>query len=448
MSGLNDHTPAQMSYDLLAEQSLLKIAMGGDPHALQLCGDLITAFWSGLHRTLAAVLSGMFRRGEYVDAVSVLGQITAQGLISKIDGPFLHSIMSGPGEHSGVLWYAERLREMAARRNLTEASHRLIQRMEWGWANGEDVDATSALAEFRVACDAIEATLVNLIAQGGPQSLAEFLDGPTEEDWLVPGLLERGERIILTGGEGLGKSVLCSQIGAAMAGSVHPFSGAVLGEGNRGIRVTVVDAENSGVQSRRRYRRIIHQVDRIRRGRDLPPVDWKAQAAIDLRPEGMDLLKTRDVARLEHVVAATAPDLLILGPLYKIFGADPSDEQAVREVSSVLDGLRARHHFALLLEAHPGKGEGPDGARRMAPIGSSLWMRWPEYGFGIRRAKGAKRNRAELVDVVSWRGSREERQWPERLRHDTQLPWAPAAIPQGDEPVEDEPTALDPDWYR
>lgn len=774
MTDLNEYTPPQFSYDLMSEQALLKIAMGGDALALQLCGDLIEMFWDNRHRLLASVLSGMYHHGQYVDPVSVLAVVTAEGQITKLPGPYLHTVHTGPGDHEGVIWYAGRVREMAARRGLREATLRLTQKMEWGWANGDDVEVAAALREFRGACDAVEATSRGE-EQGGPQPLSEFLDGPTDEDWLVPGLLERQERIILTGSEGLGKaletdtpvatvsgwstmgdlrvgdqvfapdgsitrvtaatevmhgrpcyrvtfsdgaqivadaqhlwltenfrareavrrggqirrmrhkptvvttqhiaetltvysdnrlnhsipccapldgatadlpidpyllgcwlsdgtsstgllsltradareveasigechrvlsdegpgwvrvrvdgltsalrtagflgykhiptsylrasaeqrwellaglldcddgsikspvgngsakceltfcdkqlasdalellwslgikatsresdnvsqgrvvsrkwtmhfqsprnpfrvqrkasrwvplrtrqsqlryitavepvtsvpvrciqvdrpdgmflagrecvpthnSVLCSQLAACMAGGVHPFTGAVLGSGNRGVRVLVVDAENSAVQSRRRYRSIIAKVDRLRVAGGIEKVDWKTQALIDIRPEGIDLLTGRDVGYLEHAIGVSAPDLVVLGPLYKLFNADPSDEKAVREVAGVLDGLRSRHRFALLLEAHAGKGEDHSGARRMAPIGSSLWMRWPEFGYGIRRSREAKSEvRPELVDVVSWRGTREERQWPGHLRHGSKLPWEPTA---------------------
>jgi replicative DNA helicase len=258
-----------------------------------------------------------------------------------------------------------------------------------------------------------------------PLTMTEFLDGPLDFDWIVPGLLERGERMIITGIEGGGKTWLCSQLAATIGGGVHPFTGAVLGQGERGIRVTVIDCENSAVQSRRRFKRILAQVDRLRCDAGYDPAEWKQQIAIDIRPEGINLLRTKDVSWLEHAISATAPDLLVLGPLYKTFNADPSDETAARAVTAVLDGLRARHGFALLTEAHAGKGEGVDGARRMAPIGSSLWMRWPEYGYGLRRARDAREARAELVDVVAWRGSREERQWPAQLRHAHRLPWEP-----------------------
>lgn len=443
----NGYTPPEFVYDLLSEQALLKIGLHGDGFALQLCGDLINTFWSGKHKLLASVLSGMYLNGQRVDLISVLGQLSARGLVKKLDGPYLHTVYTGPGDHSGVQWYGDRLRKLAARRKLREATIRVQQSLDYAWGTGDDDTEGVAIADFRSALAEVE---VSARPDGlpVPLTMTEFLDGPMEFDWIVPGLLERGERIIITGTEGTGKSVLTTQLSACMAGSVHPFSGAVLGRGDRGIKVLVVDCENSAVQSRRRFKRVLNQVDRLRVDSGFAPVEWKQQMSIDIRPEGIDLLKLADVAWLEHAITATAPDLLVLGPLYKTFNADPSDETAARAVVGVLDGLRARHGFALLTEAHAGKGEDGYGNRRMAPIGSSLWMRWPEYGFGLRRAKAAVEQRAELVDVVSWRGSREERQWPAQLRHAHRLPWEPPPErphAPGDAAEDDEPERW---WYR
>jgi replicative DNA helicase len=174
-------------------------------------------------------------------------------------------------------------------------------------------------------------------------------------------------------------------------------------------------------------------VDARRHHHGLSPMDWNDGMAIEIRPAGIDLLTGADTAWLERAITDTAPDLVVLGPLYKLHHENPNDEKPAREIAWVLDGLRERHGFALLSEAHAGKSTGSDGRRGMAPIGSSMWMRWPEFGFGLLRASEDKgRGRAELVDVVSWRGAREERSWPSKLQHSHILPWMPA----------------DPDYYQ
>lgn len=423
--------PPQYCYDLLSERALLKIALHGDDQALRLCGRLTPSIWDTRHALLASALSKMHSNGMGIDMVSTLNYVIANSLVTQIDGPFLHSVYSGPGDHDGVLWYAERIREMAARRHLIEASERVKQGLEYGWTTGCDLTVRAALKTFREGCDGVEEFMSDS-GTTGPRSMAQFLDGPMDCNWIIPGLLEHHERLLLTGSEGHGKSYLVSQLAASMAGSVHPFSSQVLGDGSRGIRVAVFDCENSEVQSRRRFTRIVHQVDTIRRQRDLPPADWSTQLYIDIRPAGLNLLNPRDVGWLDHAISATAPDLVTIGPLYKLFDADPSDEQAVRHVVAEFDSLRARYGFALMIEAHSPKADDGSGSRRVDPIGSSVWLRWPEYGFGIRRAKGDRKRRPQLMDVVAWRGTREERQWPEQIRYGTRLPWE--AVDQIDEP--------------
>lgn len=186
----------------------------------------------------------------------------------------------------------------------------------------------------------------------------------------------------------------------------------------------VVDCENSVMQSRRRFRRMVNTVDSSRYRRGLTQVDWSESMFIEVRPAGVDLLASRDSAWLERAVSAVVPDVVVLGPLYKLHHANPNDETAARELVWVLDSMRERHGFALLTEAHAGNSNDVNGDRMMRPIGSSLFRRWPEFGFGLRKAKGESSE--YVVDVVSWRGSREERDWPDQLVRSGELPWMPA----------------------
>ncbi len=43
-----------------------------------------------------------------------------------------------------------------------------------------------------------------------------------EADWVIPALLRRGDRLLITAGEGDGKSVLCAQIAVCAAAGLHP----------------------------------------------------------------------------------------------------------------------------------------------------------------------------------------------------------------------------------
>jgi len=412
------------AFDVAAEQALLGAAMEHpDIVGSVLRAVPFDAWYVPKHADLAAVLLDLMAAGA-VDATIVLGEVMERGLVGKLPADYLLTLIQRPWIAEHAPDYAARVRELGARRKLTEHARRLAQRLDAGWESGDETDATTAIKQFRGALDEVEQQAASQVYV--PLSMAELLQGEDTHDWLIPGLLERGERIILTGGEGHGKSVLCSQIAACLAGGLHPFTGRPLGSGGHQIRVLVVDCENNALQTRRRYRRLISTVDDIRSHHVLSRVDWRTSMFVELRPGGVDLLSGRDVSWLERCVAAVSPHLLLLGPLYQLHHSNMNDETAARELVYAIDGIRVRHNVALLTEAHAGHAEDGRGDRRMRPSGSSLWLRWPEFGYGLRRAKEAKNpDRPEIVDVVAWRGSREERAWPRQLVHGKNLPWRP-----------------------
>ncbi|MGW4119864.1 AAA family ATPase [Nocardia sp. NPDC004711] len=422
---MNDHhTP----YDATAERALIGTALLAPDRCRNEFLSVQPDDWFNPEaRHIAIVIAEMITAGHPVDQNTVLVEAQNRGLVpARIKPRTLLDCGDAAGlpESAGV--HAERIRALSAARKLSQVGMRLAQRMETAWTSGTDpADIAAAISETRRACD--DAERIATAAAEPPTRMGDFLSIPDRHDWLVPGLLERMDRIVLTGAEGGGKSVLCSQMACTLAAGLHPFTGTVLGAGRRDIRVLVVDCENSPAQSRRRYRWMTNLVNQRRSLCEMAPVDWNDTMAIEVRPAGIDLLTGPDTAWLERVITDTAPDLLVLGPLYKLHHENPNDEKPAREIAWVLDGLRERHGFALLSEAHAGKGQASDGTRSMAPIGSSVWMRWPEFGFGLRRsANDTSKGRAELVDVVSWRGSREERLWPSSLQHAHILPWMPA----------------------
>ncbi|QTS03408.1 AAA family ATPase [Rhodococcus qingshengii] len=398
------------------------------------CGDaLLTVepddWYHPAHKELAAVIVKMLRSKQSVDTVTLAGQLQAQGLTRFWDAVKIFGLTELAWRPESASQIAARLRELSGRRKLADACQRTTQRLQ----SLSDIDGSAevrvATKLLREACDAAEDTAADRETPL-PRGMSDFLAAETQaRQWLVPGLLERMDRTVITGAEGGGKSVLCSQIAACLAGGVHPFGGNVMGDGNQSVRVLVIDCENSDDQSRRRYRWVIDRVKAIREQHGHGLVDWNDQMRIDTKPAGIDLLSGRDISWLENAIQSLAPDLLVLGPLYKLHHRDPSEETSAREVAHVIDGLRERHGFALLTEAHAGNSNDMQGQRVMRPIGSSLWRRWPEFGFGIRRAKSDPGlARASMVDVVSWRGSREERAWPASLQHGAVgLPWIPDA---------------------
>lgn len=253
--------------------------------------------------------------------------------------------------------------------------------------------------------------------------LYEFLaiEDPVN-DWVIPGLLERGDRLIWTGFEGLGKSVVVRQLAICAAAGIHPFD-------NHPIeprRVLFIDCENPDRKSRRHFRNL----ERIARANGFPVPQGTFR--IIQRPEGVDLTREEDAAWLLERVTAHKPDLLAIGPFYRLHAADANEEQAARTVVAALDAARLKADCALITEAHAGHGQGGGYSRSVRPVGSSLLMRWPEFGYGIVPYPDAEpddQGRCRHVQVKAWRGPREERNWPQELMwgtHELDWPWVPA----------------------
>jgi hypothetical protein len=407
------------AHDIGAEQALLGSVLRSPdvaaPGFLAVTGD---HWYRPRHREIAAVIGNRLRTGKPVDPELVLIDLLALTGFGADTGPYLITLMQRAWHPEFASDYADRIIRCSARRNLAAAAIRIRQRLDQSWVNGWDEPISEFTADLKAACEEAEQADIGIDEDQPSLGLDELLAGTDEYNWLVPGLLERGERIILTGSEGLGKSWLVSQFASCLAAGLHPFTGLQMGDGSHRLRVLVVDCENGVSQSRRRFRRIASRLDRA-------ASNWHPNLRLEIKPNGLDLLGA-DAAWLERKVAVNAPDLLVIGPLYRLHLANMNDETPARELVRVVDGIRTRYGCAVISEAHPGHSQDHDGTRKMRPAGTSLFLRWPEFGFGLARAKGADGEHPTLVDVVAWRGSREERQWPKQLRHGSFLPWEPA----------------------
>jgi len=142
--------------------------------------------------------------------------------------------------------------------------------------------------------------------------------------------------------------------------------------------------------------------------------------------QGIDLGRVEDRMRMRRLCQITQPDLLVVGPAYKMYlgGSNQREEDLARIVASALDGLREEFGFALILEHHMPKAGGAN--RDLAPIGSSLWMRWPEFGLGLKLVEGDGLNfNNRQAEIIAWRGGRDDRPWPQYLSSGGagELPW-------------------------
>ncbi|MFI8254116.1 DnaB-like helicase N-terminal domain-containing protein [Streptomyces filamentosus] len=374
-----------------------------------------TDLYRPAHATIHAAMGLLLDRGEPVDPITVATTLQEHGDLNRTGGAsYLHDLANAAITSANAEWYATRIRQLAQRRALIETGMKITQ-LGFDPESGEPSDlAEHAVAMTRDVRDAGRAATDTPVTD-----MHDFLQFEDTHDWVVPGLLERGDRLILTAGEGGGKSVLLRQIAVATAAGVNPFTTAVSEYGPQ--TVLVLDCENSAPQSRRHYRNLMNVAERIHH-----PVK-RGRLHIDVRPEGVDLTKGEGRSWLMRRVESVMPDMLVIGPIYQLHTGDPASEEHARRVTVALNEARGTANCTMVMEAHAPHGNG-FGPRALRPAGSSLWMRWPEFGFGLRPVedeKSADEDRARRL--VPWRGLRDDRAFPPFLRQGERgsWPWVP-----------------------
>lgn len=400
--------------DLAAEESLLG-AMLLSREAIDAGLRLLRAedFCKPIHGYVFAAIDDLHRQGQPADPVTVAAKLRQDGMLDQLAGGAsgLVSLMAGTPATSNAAKYATIIQEQATLRNLLRAAGEIQEAVY----SGRDVDEVVRDAQDRVGSVVLPAGAVS----AGPD-IDTFLAEPDFYDWVVPGLLERGDRLILTGGEGKGKSTFLRQFAIQAASGFVPFTDRIR---NPGVRVMVVDCENSPPQSRRALRPM-----RLKAGENLKP----EFLTILMRPQGLDLLRRSDRKWLQERIEANQPDVLIMGPMYRLHNDDPNEERPARLLAAFLDDLRVRHQFALVMETHQPHASG--GTRRvLRPYGASLWVRWPEFGLGLLHDE-----KTDAWRLVPWRGSRDDRSWPPMLTRSGPWLWnevRPGAVLDNEEEV-------------
>ncbi|MEU3282118.1 DnaB-like helicase N-terminal domain-containing protein [Streptomyces antibioticus] len=397
--------------DLDAEQAVLGSMLLSKDAILEVIEILTGAdFYKPAHATVFDTVCSMAVRGEPCDPITVGGQLDKDGNLARVGGSaYLHTLVEAVPTAANAAWYAERLRGLSLVRGVIEAGTRAVQS---GYAADGDPQeiAERAVADMQAARDR------GLAARDEPLlHLDEFLaQADDEPEWVIPGVLARWDRLMVTAGEGGGKSLFLRQMAMRALSGLHPFKRAKI----RPVRVMIVDVENSKDQARpwiRSMRAAAVEEGATPRSSDL---------VLEFRPGGLDLTSPADRSWLARRVEQARPDLITIGPLYKLALGNPNEEETARGLMSALEMLRtASGGAAMLIEAHSPHAAPGVKRRDLRPIGSSLWLRWPEFGFGLSPAAEVGSEELRLVDWVPWRGSRSERSWPEQFMAGTSWPW-------------------------
>src|SRR4051794_23341989 len=402
-----------------AERALLGVLMEA-PQLADSCGvapsDLDPAL--GHPHILGAIL-GLFEAKGTAEPMLVLDELNRRDQTSRIGegqhrGALYLSQLVGEARRPGsVGYYARLVRESSYRRNLHTIGHLLAQAAA---ATG-DIDAVLDRAQdlsLQLGM-VVDAPLEGDGPIPGLSSVDEFVREPSPpHNWVIPGVVERADRVMVVAGEGVGKSVLARQVCTLLAAGRHPF---MPKQAIRPRRTLLLDLENPPDLVRRGLRGLVGQV--WDEGLDVGDRAWRWN-----RPGGMDLRSQADRALLARVIEKVRPDLIAIGPLYKasLPRAGDTYEVAAAEVGAAIDHLRERFGVAFWIEHHMPKGE--TSGQRYGPIGSSFWMRWPEFGLTIRRDPDAE---GRVFNLDRFRGDRDERCWPDQLMKGvTKWPWTAA----------------------
>ncbi len=411
-----------MRQDVEAEQAILGAALQSEGAHSVLLSLHESDFVVPKHRVIAATLRDMIRRRATIDTISLAGALRARNALDTPGGvggsTYLHDLVNFAPPTLTASYYADQVRAATRVRAAVTAAEALSEALSHEQAS-EELD--TLLVAHRAALDSVPAPLTDTHRGEQHNTVSALIAaqfGP--EQWLTPGLLARGERVVVTGAEGLAKTTLMRQFAVCLAGGLNSWNAQRVSDGHR---VLYIDAENSRQQSHNAYNWMARRIG----SRPVIAPGWADRIIHITRNEGCDL-PGRDAGWFHQLAAETTPDVIILGPAYKLMRGDPQKDSDVLALLQVIDEVRVKHDTAVFIETH--SPHGIDGNRPVRPYGSSVWLRWPEIGFGIRQSAHVQynaQNRPVELEIVGWRGQREYRDWPTDIQHGTskQPPWVP-----------------------
>ena len=391
-------TDIEALYDVEAEEALI----GGmllNRDTADHCAEMLAPdhFYSPLNGRVFGAIQDLIYGGFPVDAVAVtdlIGGESKDQLGSQLLGYMNNTPSSAP--HSGAHYANIVLKHYSARM----LAQRLADTTAAVMAGDDPYETAAELEKFIDGMGNIHSS------QPESLTLEEMLALADETaNVVIPGMLYSDYRTIVVGEEGTGKSVILRTIGMCAAQGIHPFSHHLI----EPQRVLIVDLENprqAVLETALPLGRVLmergsYSSERLR--------FWR-------KPGGIDIRKLSDRAELQREIAFHKPTLVCIGPVYKLYQRrhGESYEDSTDEAMQVLDHLRTKYEFALLMEHHAPKGK-PGEKRELTPFGSQRWLAWPEIGISLRKDK----NDPTILNVSRYRGDRLMGvEWPDNIVRD------------------------------
>lgn len=397
-------------HNLEAEESLLG-AMLLSRDAAERALDTLNPedFYRVAHSHIFRAIGVLYERGEPTDAVMVAEELDRRGVMKIVGDPsVLIALQSNTPSTGHAADYARIVEEHALLRRTIAMAEEVID-----IAYHVPDDPTSMMEQATSDIVTVASSLDVVQTKQLSMTMDDFLDdAPNMAPWVIPDLIRQDWHLIVTAPEGAGKAVLMRSMAMSAAQGLHPFRHNDIDP----IRTLIVDLENPA--------QAIYETASILRttlatySHEYHPDNCRIWS----KRGGMNVRNRRDRSALRREIAKYRPKLVCIGPLYKmqIRERGESYEQVAAEVIMILDDLRTKYDFALIIEAHAAKGGGGAEKRPLWPMGSELWTASPDIGIGLRPTANPRDIQGEETDltVERWRGDRMKNTWPKRIERD------------------------------
>ena len=279
------------------------------------------------------------------------------------------------------------------------ASRSIMDRMKEGLqglaTGGDPYEEMNQLDKFLAGVGSLSGTKQEAVTLWELTEQAEAL-APV----VIPTMMHQDYRTIIVAEEGTGKSLILRTIAQSAAQGIHAFNHQIF----EPIRALVVDLENPA-QAILQTSVLLEQQLLRKSGENYDP----DRLRFFRRPGGMNIRNLQDKADLQREIAYHRPDLVCIGPIYKMYRRGPGEsyEDSADDAMAVLDELRTKYDFALVMEHHAAKGKSGE-KRDLTPMGSQRWMAWPEIGISLYKDQQdpttlrVRRYRGDRLQGVSW----------------------------------------------
>jgi hypothetical protein len=315
-------TGVETTYDRAAETAVLAACLLS-PTARAEAKRHITGsdFQQPAHEVIWDAMTRLDRHKRMVDPVSVLALVQTNHRAAQV----MVDVAACQAIPDNVAQHAEIVRGWAIKRRLAAAATGVL-------AHALQPDTSPSGYAAQVATTFAGIRDSGVVDDVTSKTMAEVLADPDDEpDWLVPGLLERRDRLVLTGSEGLGKSFLMRQIAICAAAGVDPLDPSLRFDP---IKTAIFDCENTENQIRRATRGIVSFAAHYGR-RDV------ADRVFLRCSSRMDITRDKDLAQIHHELDALLPDLVVIGPLYRLIPRAIQTDDDAAPVLAALDTIRA-----------------------------------------------------------------------------------------------------------